>query len=84
MNDEEIIDYLVSRYGDFVLYDPRIKSSTLLLWFGPFLLLAGGAVMLVYQLRKRKNRLDETETDLTPEAAQRAAQLLNEQKDTKA
>jgi len=84
MNDDEIIDYLVARYGDFVLYDPRIKSSTLLLWFGPFLLLGGGGVMLYYQLRKRKRVLAETETELTPEAAQRAAQLLNEQKDTQA
>ena len=82
MNDEEIIDYLVERYGDFVLYDPRIKGSTLLLWFGPFLLLAGGGAMLVYQLRKRRRTLAQTDTELTPEAAQRAAQLLNEQKDT--
>lgn len=84
MTDEEIIDYLVSRYGDFVLYDPKVKGSTLLLWFGPFLLLAGGAGMLFFQLRKRKRKLEETETELAPEAAQRAAQLLNEQKDTRA
>lgn len=84
MNDDEIIDYLVARYGDFVLYDPRIKGSTLLLWFGPFVLLGGGGVMLVYQLRKRKHTLSKTEAELTPEAAQRAAQLLNEQKDTQA
>jgi len=84
MNDDEIIDYLVGRYGDFVLYDPRVKGSTLLLWFGPFVLLAGGGAMLVYQLRKRKSKLVEDETELTPEAAQRAAKLLNEQKDTQA
>ena len=84
MNDDEIIDYLVARYGDFVLYDPRIKGSTLLLWFGPFLLLGGGGAMLVYQLRKRKRTLAKTETELAPDAAQRAAQLLNEQKDTQA
>lgn len=84
MNDDEIIDYLVARYGDFVLYDPRIKGSTLLLWFGPFILLGGGGAMLVYQLRKRKRTLAETGSELTPEAAQRAAQLLNEQKDTQA
>ena len=41
--DQEIIDYLVSKYGDFVLYEPPMKSYTLLLWFGPFgLLLVGG------------------------------------------
>ena len=84
MNDDEIIDYLVGRYGDFVLYDPRVKGSTLLLWFGPFVLLAGGGAMLVYQLRKRKSKLVEDETELTPEAAQRAAKLLNELKDTQA
>jgi cytochrome c-type biogenesis protein CcmH len=84
MSDEEIIDYLVARYGDFVLYEPRVKASTLLLWFGPFLLLGGGAAMLIFQLRRRKLRLEQSETELTPEAAQRAAQLLNEQKDTRA
>lgn len=84
MSDEEIIDYLVARYGDFVLYEPRVKASTLLLWFGPFLLLGGGAVMLIFQLRRRKLRIEQSETELTPEAAQRAAQLLNEQKDTRA
>lgn len=84
MSDEQIIDYLVARYGDFVLYQPRVKASTLLLWFGPFLLLGGGAAMLIFQLRKRKLRLEQSESELTPEAAQRAAQLLNEQKDTRA
>ncbi len=84
MSDDEIIDYLVARYGDFVLYDPRVKSTTLLLWFGPFLLLGGGGVMLFYQLRKRKRLLMENDTALTPEAAKRAAELLNEQKDTQA
>ena len=81
MSDDEIIDYLVERYGDFVLYDPRVKSTTLLLWFGPFLLLGGGGVMLFYQLRKRKRMLIESEIELTPEAVQRASELLNDQKD---
>lgn len=84
MSDEEIIDYLVARYGDFVLFDPKVKSTTLLLWFGPFLLMGGGGVLLVYQLRKRKRTLANTEAELTPEAAQRAAQLLNETKDNQA
>src|SRR3989339_1963176 len=43
MTDQEIIDYLVSRYGDFVLYDPPVKASTLVLWYGPFALLLAGA-----------------------------------------
>lgn len=76
MSDQEIINYLVSRYGDFVLYDPPMKKSTLILWFGPFALLLAGAGVLVYQLRKRKSQIPETE--LSPEDAQRAAELLSE------
>ncbi len=76
-NDQEIIDYLVARYGDFVLYKPPVKSYTVLLWFGPFALLLIGAGVLVYQLRKRRRTVQESV--LTPEAQQRAASLLNEE-----
>jgi cytochrome c-type biogenesis protein CcmH len=51
--DQEIKDYLVSRYGDFVLYRPPVKPTTWLLWFGPFLLLAGGVAALITFLRRR-------------------------------
>jgi len=76
-SDKEIIDYLVARYGDFVLYEPPMKSYTVLLWFGPFALLLIGAGVLVFQLRKRRQLVQESE--LTPEAQQRAASLLNEE-----
>jgi len=76
MGDKEIIDYLVSKYGDFVLYDPPMKTSTLILWYGPFALLLIGAGVLVYQLRKRKSQIEET--NLSDVDAQRAAALLNE------
>ena len=78
LSDQEIIDYLVSRYGDFVLYDPPVKSYTLLLWFGPFGLLLIGGGMLFYQLRKRRQTVPETE--LSDEAQKRAAALLNDDK----
>lgn len=80
--DQEIIDYLVSRYGDFVLYDPPMKPYTLLLWFGPFALLLAGAGVLLYQLRKRRQSVPET--TLTAEQQQRAADLLNQDKDNQA
>ncbi len=83
MTDEQIIEYLVSRYGDFVLYEPPVKKTTLLLWYGPFGLLLIGAGVLVYQVRKRK-RTVAAEPKLSPEAAKRAEQLLNEQKDDQA
>jgi cytochrome c-type biogenesis protein CcmH len=76
-DDQEILDYLVARYGDFVLYEPPVKSYTALLWFGPFALLLGGAGTLVYQLRKRRQTVQESE--LSPEAQQRAASLLSEE-----
>lgn len=81
-SDQEIIDYLVARYGDFVLYDPPMKRYTLLLWFGPFMLLLLGAGVLLYQLRKRRRIVPETTLSL--EAQQRAAALLNDDKDQNA
>jgi cytochrome c-type biogenesis protein CcmH len=82
MTDKEIIDYLVARYGDFVLYDPPFKSYTLLLWLGPFLLLLAGAAWLIFQVGKRRSMLPEPA--LTPEAQQRASSLLNNDKDNQA
>jgi cytochrome c-type biogenesis protein CcmH len=81
-SDQEIIDYLVSKYGDFVLYEPPMKSYTLLLWFGPFALLLAGGGVLVFQLRKRRQTI--AEVTLSPEAQQRAAALLNNDKDHQA
>jgi cytochrome c-type biogenesis protein CcmH len=53
--DTQIKDYLVERYGDFVLYKPPMQRNTALLWGGPFALLAGGA--LVWTLVQRRSRL---------------------------
>ena len=58
-SDEQILDYLVQRYGDFVLYEPPFKSTTLLLWVGPFVLLAAAALVLVAVLRRRRRAPDE-------------------------
>ena len=52
-SDAEIKDYLVARYGDFVLYKPPIKSTTYLLWFGPFAFLLGGGLVWFVVLRRR-------------------------------
>ncbi|MES1982879.1 MAG: cytochrome c-type biogenesis protein [Pseudomonadota bacterium] len=82
MSDQQIIDYLVARYGDFVLYKPPVKNTTYLLWFGPFLLFLLAAALFFYQMRKRRKTM--LDTTLTPEAEQRAAALLNDHKDNQA
>ena len=51
--DREIKDYLVARYSDFVLYNPPVRPSTWLLWFGPLLMLVIGAAVLVTVVRRR-------------------------------
>ena len=51
--DDEILDYMVARYGDFVLYQPPLKATTILLWAGPGLLVVGGAFVLLRNLRRR-------------------------------
>jgi len=59
MSDAEIKEFMVSRYGDFVLYRPPVKNTTLILWVGPFLLLAVGGSVLYFNLkRRRKNVVD--------------------------
>lgn len=73
-----IIDYLVARYGDFVLYKPPVTRRTLLLWYGPAALLVGGFVLLgVIVLRRRKAGV-EVSTGLSSDEQQRLAQLLKQ------
>ena len=62
-SDKQIIEFLVQRYGDFVLYDPPFKASTALLWIGPFLLLAVAAAFLVAALRRRRSAPEEPALD---------------------
>jgi len=76
MSDREITDFLVQRYGDFVLYRPPWKASTTLLWLGPFLLLIAGATGLVFALRRRQKKL--ADVTLSEEEHNRVAQLLSE------
>ena len=54
-SDSQIKEYLVSRYGDFVLYKPEVKPLTWAVWFGPFLLLALAILGMAYYLRQRQD-----------------------------
>jgi len=77
-SDAEIRDYMVQRYGDFVLYRPPVKNATLLLWFGPFLLLAAGFVAVWMFVRRRRATQSET---LSAEEEARADELLAKRAD---
>ena len=57
-SDAQIKEWLTDRYSDFVLYDPPLRGGTLLLWFGPFVLLLIGAVVVALIVRKRSRGLD--------------------------
>jgi len=81
-SDAEIRDYMVARYGDFVLYRPPLKPTTALLWAGPFVLLAGGGLALGFYLRRRRERLAESE--LTPEQRVHAEALLRARREGEA
>lgn len=73
---DQVAQYMVDRYGDFVLYRPRLKRDTLLLWFGPFVMLVL-VLWLVIRAMRKKQKLVPPNAD----ALQRARQLLSDNRD---
>lgn len=73
-SNKEITDFLVARYGDFVLYRPPLRTNTMLLWFGPFVLLLIGACVLIIYLRQRRKQINET--PLSEEQLEKAEEIL--------
>lgn len=71
-SDDQIKEFLVSRYGDYVLYRPPVKSTTWLLWGGPFVLLLAGLAGLIFFLRRRRS----DERALSDDDRRKAAALL--------
>ena len=77
--DDQIKQYLVDRYGDFVLYDPPLKATTVLLWGGPFALLLGGIIALFVYMRRRRGRVEQS--GLSDDERARARALLQANED---
>jgi cytochrome c-type biogenesis protein CcmH len=73
-SDSEIMDFMVARYGDFVRYRPPVKGTTLLLWFGPAVLLAASLFALIRYLRRRND--DISDAPLNSEEQRQADALL--------
>jgi cytochrome c-type biogenesis protein CcmH len=75
-SDQEILAYATQRYGDFILYNPPVKATTYLLWFGPFVLLVVGSLLLFRFLKQRRAMIEAK--PLTAEERRRAEKLLRE------
>jgi cytochrome c-type biogenesis protein CcmH len=73
--DKEIVDYMVDRYGDFVLYKPPLMGTTVLLWFGPGILAVLGVLLVIGVIRRRSG---EPVPELSAEDHQRAESLLHD------
>lgn len=73
-SDKEIIAFLTQRYGEFVLYRPVVEPKTYLLWFGPFVLLLVGLLILFRYVKTRRDLIPEA--PLTAEEQQRAQEML--------
>jgi cytochrome c-type biogenesis protein CcmH len=78
LSDQEVKDFMVERYGDFVLYRPPVKTTTWLLWFGPFALLAIAIAVLVIKLKSRARKV-AAHADLSADELRRAQALLGEE-----
>jgi len=97
-SDDQVVDFMVTRYGDFVLYRPRVNSMTWVLWYGPYVLLGIGIFVIVLISHKRRKSASEThqskskpdpvtttgtlDAGLSPEEAARLKKLLQQDSDT--
>lgn len=77
-SDPEIIQFLVDRYGDFVLYNPPVKPTTVLLWFGPVALFLIGFGALIVYLKRRRQQIEDV--PLSEAQLKKAEALLDEKK----
>lgn len=79
--NKEIIDFMVERYGDFVLYKPPFKMTTAILWLGPLALFVIGVGAFYVNLRRRKRLVEEAVKPLSKEEQALAADLLSGRKE---
>ncbi len=75
MTRDEIVDYMVTRYGDFVLYRPPLNNATMLLWIGPFAFMIFGVVGLLIIIKRRSK--EDQGSEISEDNHARAAALLN-------
>ena len=74
--DKEIVDFMVARYGDFVLYRPKLSKVTYVLWFAPAVLFLLGIIVVIVMVRKRAGSANKAE--LSADENQRLAAILEQ------
>ena len=75
-NDEEIVQYMVDRYGDFVRYKPSIEKKNIFLWIGPFAFMLIGGLLLIRYVKARKTQTEEDNETISDEDRERAEAIL--------
>jgi cytochrome c-type biogenesis protein CcmH len=78
-SDQEILDFMVARYGDFVLYEPPFKATTAILWVGPFVLLALALLTVAVMARRRRKAATGSEPELGSEERRLVEQALGKE-----
>jgi len=77
-SDEEIVDYMVDRYGDFVRYKPAVDIKNIFLWVGPFIFMIVGGLLLVRYIKIRKTETAKGNDTITEEDRLRAEEILKQ------
>ncbi|CAN5227512.1 cytochrome c-type biogenesis protein CcmH [soil metagenome] len=77
-DNQQIINFLVVRYGNFILYQPPLDKTTYILWFGPFLLLLGGLTLLGYFIIRKNSQQNAVKIDLNSQQQKHLTNLLTE------
>lgn len=79
-SDREIIDFMVARYGDFVLYKPRFNAETAVLWFAPvgFLMLGAIVILLIYRNQQNRAAVETDDAPLSTEEQEKLQALLKD------
>ncbi|MCK9801396.1 cytochrome c-type biogenesis protein CcmH, partial [Pseudomonas sp. MAFF 302030] len=80
-DNQQIIDFMVDRYGDFVRYKPALTGKTALLWFGPAGLLLGGVLIIAVIVRRRRVERSDSPNTLSVDERQRLDQLLEKDRE---
>ncbi len=77
-SDDEIVGFMVERYGEYVLYEPRLEPKTVLLWTAPGLMLFGGVLVLAGVVRRARRAAMRRDGELSPDEQARLQQLLHD------